>query len=617
MTDEHISRVRYYDQQILRTSDFVDEQAYHLAQRRRHTIGGHIWGIVYGLELAEDANGDLTVQPGMAIDGYGRELILSAYRSIPASIFSDRGGDTLDVFLEYAQQASDETPSGWSVCRPGDGGNRLQETVRLTIRKAGPPRGTGEIDLPERRAPEEVPADERRFSPARVSPDSPARRWPVFLGQLHRGADPVVSLSGRPYAGLRGEMVRASSGWAWLQIGEWPANDYRFAVFLADGVTPDEGAAANRAPLPTLGIKPAPAPPTEPAAEGEAALPAAPAGPTLELRAETTLWGDLIVEGGAIEFGAGPPYDGPRPWRIYHVDYDASGDELRDAEAIVRDELRIEMADGSEGASEVVIGHWSEEQGDFQPCLTIAAGGDVTVHGDLTINGELLRFEQAEATDEALVRFVVRRTRTVEGQDQPAWFGALLEALAKRDLLAERFLPFVVAEAGQLGLGEGIIGKLLESAGGEPFARALAQAGPADFVERYLGLLADLAQGGEPEAVERLATALDLLARTVSRPALSPGFLSSLVPALLDDSESRATLLQTLARNAEPVLGPLLAEFLQLEAGDPEARAKALAAFLLGDLATVLRDDGPIFEAFAALLDQQGLELRRKPENPT
>ena len=62
----------------LRPQDFGDEQAYHIAMRRRHIIAHHLWGIVRGLELAvENA---LFVQPGIAVDGYGRELILSARR---------------------------------------------------------------------------------------------------------------------------------------------------------------------------------------------------------------------------------------------------------------------------------------------------------------------------------------------------------------------------------------------------------------------------------------------------------------------------------------------------------------------------------------------------------
>ena len=46
-----MQRPRFQDGRLLRTSDFVDEQAYHLAQHRRHNITGHVWGIGAGLDV--------------------------------------------------------------------------------------------------------------------------------------------------------------------------------------------------------------------------------------------------------------------------------------------------------------------------------------------------------------------------------------------------------------------------------------------------------------------------------------------------------------------------------------------------------------------------------------
>ena len=54
MASDTIARVNYFDRQFLRTQDFVDEQAYHIAMRRRHNIAQHRWGIVAGLQLVLD-----------------------------------------------------------------------------------------------------------------------------------------------------------------------------------------------------------------------------------------------------------------------------------------------------------------------------------------------------------------------------------------------------------------------------------------------------------------------------------------------------------------------------------------------------------------------------------
>src|SRR5271166_5717216 len=76
-----IQRLLYYDRELLRGFDFTDEQSYHLEMRRRLNLALHLTGIASGLELMAIADtGDqycqYCVNPGMAIDGYGREIVL-------------------------------------------------------------------------------------------------------------------------------------------------------------------------------------------------------------------------------------------------------------------------------------------------------------------------------------------------------------------------------------------------------------------------------------------------------------------------------------------------------------------------------------------------------------
>ena len=91
-------RVHYFPQQYLRRQDFSDEQAYQVALRRRHNIAHHSWGIVIGLDLAVE-EGQLLVRPGLAIDGYGRELFLPAKFPISTGEFTRLGSNRLDVWL--------------------------------------------------------------------------------------------------------------------------------------------------------------------------------------------------------------------------------------------------------------------------------------------------------------------------------------------------------------------------------------------------------------------------------------------------------------------------------------------------------------------------------------
>ena len=101
-------RVHYREGQRLRAADLQAEQAYHAGARRRHHLGGHTWGIVYGLAPAV-AGGQLVVQPGLAVDGYGRELLLAEATAVdPADLSAAlvdagvSGGGPADLWLVLA-----------------------------------------------------------------------------------------------------------------------------------------------------------------------------------------------------------------------------------------------------------------------------------------------------------------------------------------------------------------------------------------------------------------------------------------------------------------------------------------------------------------------------------
>ena len=76
-----IERLRYYDGEYLRSFDFEAEQNYHLQMRRRLNMGLHLPGIAEGLEIKSSTDSGITscwITPGMAIDGFGREILVTA-----------------------------------------------------------------------------------------------------------------------------------------------------------------------------------------------------------------------------------------------------------------------------------------------------------------------------------------------------------------------------------------------------------------------------------------------------------------------------------------------------------------------------------------------------------
>lgn len=359
MSSNNIARVHYFKRQFLRTVDFTDEQTYHLAMRRRHNIAHHTWGVVRGLELAADEAGNLIVKPGMAVDGYGRELIVPETLPLPVSAFVDKGCDELDVWLEYDRIGTDPAPQGYGGCREQADASPYRWQERPLIRLTVP-----DIALTDPRRPESVPEGDLNFDPSRLPPDDPQQDWPVFLGRIERSRQAPdkpyvysVDLGERPYIGLVGEAITAPSGRAKVQIGaESEADENRFAVFV-------------------------PAPQTEPEEPPRLAIGK---DGEVNVHGQTRLHGDLTLRGGVVEFSVGSVISEPQPWRIYRYFREAQGIEESDTH-----ELRIEMDGGSGGHNKVVVGAWSEENKAFQPCLTIYDTCQVIVHGDLFVSGAI------------------------------------------------------------------------------------------------------------------------------------------------------------------------------------------------------------------------------------
>src|SRR5437899_3175279 len=124
-------RARFRERQILAAGDLTTEQVFETAQRRRHNLGPHGWGVVTGLALTTDAGGR-GVEPGMAIDGYGRELLVPARVPLPAAAFDRLGSAQLDVWLVYGREPEMAPQRGRWACAPGQE-NRWREEPRVRL----------------------------------------------------------------------------------------------------------------------------------------------------------------------------------------------------------------------------------------------------------------------------------------------------------------------------------------------------------------------------------------------------------------------------------------------------------------------------------------------------
>jgi hypothetical protein len=356
MATTGIARVRYFDRQFLRPGDFENEQAYHLAMRRRHNISEHTWGIVSGLTVQED-EGTLFLQPGFAIDGYGREIVLSQRRQLATEEFDRQRSEVLDVWIRYGRQDTDLPPKGYSGCGSAGEPHRSHESPVVRFEKP-------DLSYPNRRHPKLVPPSDYGFSATRIPPDEPEALWPVFLGQVTRGGTVdartfTINPADRPYAGLVGESVVAPSGETRLQIGRGadPNDPPGFAVFVP-AIVPQQGGASLQIDDQNH----------------------------IMLRGDTEVAGDVAITKGALEFAITPDQPPgpavvsplPQPWKMYVAPNDQGGTDLC-----------LEMARSTGVPNRVTVGTFSPDDKRYIPCLTVEEDCTVTVEKNLVVNGTI------------------------------------------------------------------------------------------------------------------------------------------------------------------------------------------------------------------------------------
>jgi hypothetical protein len=380
MTSQTFSRVNYFDRQYLRVNEFTDEQLYQLALRRRHNVTLHSWGIVSGLDIAVE-NGALVVHPGIAIDGYGREVLLAGKQGIASQTFDDLATDRLDVWIIYSREDAGAAPAGYGSCIEGATGSsyRANETPQILVELPA----SNAVDS---RRPPGVP-DAVLNAPVPAMSDDPKETWRVYLGRIFRPSGGSFSIDGsaRSYVGLVGETIDHPADGARVEVGKRSTPDVsrvvngttyvyqksndlrRFAIFVSD----DANAAG---PQNAVNL----APRLEILQRGD-----------IRLRGETMIEGNLRIAGGALQFVDSAQFTAdaaPQVPSIYRFQ-DGNGN----------DELRIDLGTDDALQKQFVIG-FSSSDGSFTPCVKLEftdatgagqLGALLTVFGDLKIDGKL------------------------------------------------------------------------------------------------------------------------------------------------------------------------------------------------------------------------------------
>jgi|SRR5215211_7418414 len=132
-------RLGYLSGRLLAAEDFESEQSYFLDRGRSGNRHLHGWGVVRGLGVSPSAGGGVIVEPGLAIDGLGREIVVPEPRQMPdpRQPIDDRGeqcGDPVDSEVVTICLAYAERPEG-------DPALFVRETYTLEVRpgRVAPP----------------------------------------------------------------------------------------------------------------------------------------------------------------------------------------------------------------------------------------------------------------------------------------------------------------------------------------------------------------------------------------------------------------------------------------------------------------------------------------------
>ncbi|KAF0648734.1 MULTISPECIES: hypothetical protein [Streptomyces] len=209
-------RPAFHEGQVLSAADLTAAVGHARGLAARHARHQHDWGVAEGLGLTAEPRTDpltgaraveVTVAPGVAVDGTGREIVLTAPAVLRESDFDEVNGadpptdEPYPVFLTAADRTPPAAPAPLS-CAPGATATRVEETYRLLFGRLGDERLAAEQRPPAVGAP---PAD-------------PPARWLVLLGYVRwtDGHFTAVSTEARGvgvrFTGVRADTVAARSG---------------------------------------------------------------------------------------------------------------------------------------------------------------------------------------------------------------------------------------------------------------------------------------------------------------------------------------------------------------------------------------------------------------------
>jgi len=277
-----IERLNYYEGEYLGATDFEAEQDYQRDMRRRHNVGQHTWGIVSGLDIAFVPTGvnapgsnlpevNVYVQPGMAIDGFGREVVVLNKTQLTTDLFAAYNNPAaqytvMSVWISYAQVMLNPPSDSCTAANTANSFGRIQETFALSVTQSGAPPTDDLIVVDGTSMPAPVPPTSTFVAPQpgvivlpyddsvpyqEFSTDDSTDFWYVQIGQVFWDSNNQVlvqapnlsTVTGREYAGSVSAAIYVPGGSLTIKdrftVSPLPAGSNGVAVTIEGSLTVD------------------------------------------------------------------------------------------------------------------------------------------------------------------------------------------------------------------------------------------------------------------------------------------------------------------------------------------------------------------------------------------
>ncbi len=137
MSTVFAERPSFFEGQYLGADDLEAFLKYAREYDARHLLGAHTWGVVAGIDLVEGSSPTGEVEyfltPGVAVDGYGRQLVVTTPYKLTTDLFAQQVSGTVNVWLRYEETPFSGTRAGFQSCECSDGFARVAESVVVEV----------------------------------------------------------------------------------------------------------------------------------------------------------------------------------------------------------------------------------------------------------------------------------------------------------------------------------------------------------------------------------------------------------------------------------------------------------------------------------------------------